>query len=556
MKLPKWAASWVVVPARTSSRRPGRVARSWVGLSLLAAAFVSAPERAASAKPHTRFFPEGAHYKPFCPTPDEQGRRCYGQILVDANDQPISDATSPPGGWTPTELEEAYGLPAPTGGNGRIIATYIGNHYTNAEADMATYRSKFGMSPCTSANGCFMQITDSGGTDFSSLKDDGCSGFVGEESLDMDMLMAGCPDCKILIMEGADHAAAIATAAKFKAVSMSMSWGYGASVPDCNVYAPPAGLALFAASGDDGYSSSPGAPAECTDVIAVGWTQLATDSSARGYADTIPSGWGSAGGCSSIISKGAWQADPSCSTRMISDISANGDNVAAYCTSPAGSANWHVTGGSSASSPFTSGVLATLGVTSIPGFNAAWIYANQKKFWDVTSGGPVGNCPAGSPDYFCNPIAGYDGPTGVGTPYGPMLVTEAADAGAADAGRDGGGGSDAGGSSSGSSSSGGGASSGSGGGVGLGGSSGSGSGGGALGGSSGSIGGASSSSSGGVSSGDTPSAPGSSSGCGCRVVGDRGRESGTGIWFAFASLAAVAGARSRRRGRVTRARTS
>ena len=151
-----------------------------------------------------------------------------------------------------------------------------------------------------------------------------------------------------------------------------------------------------------GYTTSPGAPAECTNVIAVGWTQLATDSSARGYADTIPSSRELGGGLQhTIISKGGWQADPSCSTRMISDISANGDNVAAYCTSPAGSANWHVTGGSSASSPFTSGVLATLGVTSIPGFNAAWIYANQKKFFGRhASGGPVSNCPKGSPRLF------------------------------------------------------------------------------------------------------------------------------------------------------------
>ncbi len=366
-------------------------------------------------------YPPGTHYAPLCPSADEHGRKCFGQILVDASGEPISDATSPPGGWTPNELEAAYGLPA-TGGTGTIIATYIGNHYTNAESDVATYRSMFGLSPCTSANGCFTQITDSGGTDFSGLTDDGCSGFVGEESLDVDMLMAGCPNCKILVMEGSDHAAAIATAAKRGAVSMSMSWGYGESVSDCDgVWVPPAGLALFGASGDQGYTTSPGAPAACPQVIAVGWTQLATDSSARGYADTIPSGWGSAGGCDSIQSKASWQKDPSCTTRMISDISANGDNVAAYCTSPTNSANWHVTGGSSASSPFTTGVLATLGITG-GAFDAAWLYANEAKFWDVTSGGPVQNCPNGSPTYFCNAVPGYDGPTGVGTPYGPMLT--------------------------------------------------------------------------------------------------------------------------------------
>jgi hypothetical protein len=274
-----------------------------------------------------------------------------------------------------------------------------------------------------------MQINDSGGTDFTGLTDDGCSGFIGEESLDMDMLMAGCPDCKILLIEGSNHASAITTAVTFGAVSMSMSWGYGPSVSDCQVYTPPAGLSLFAASGDNGYTDTPSAPAVCQNVFAVGWTQLATATSARGYADTIPSNWGSAGGCSTLIPKTSWQKDTGCSTRMVSDISANGDNVAAYCTSPQGSANWHVTGGSSAASPFTSGVLAMLGVTSIPGFDLTWLYANQKKFWDVTTGGPVSNCPSGSPDYFCSPGTGYDGPTGVGTPYGPPLMPSDGDAG-------------------------------------------------------------------------------------------------------------------------------
>jgi hypothetical protein len=197
-------------------------------LLLFAAGQARAETFAPLAPSPAAHYPPGAHYKPLCPTPDEHGRRCFGQVLVDADEKPISDATSPPGGWTPSELEAAYGLPS-NGGNGTVIVTYIGSHYTNAESDVATYRSKFNMSACTSANGCFTQITDTGTTDFSALTDDGCDGFVGEESLDVDMLMAGCPNCKIVVMEGSDHASAIATAAKMGAVSMSMSWGYGAS---------------------------------------------------------------------------------------------------------------------------------------------------------------------------------------------------------------------------------------------------------------------------------------------------------------------------------------
>jgi MYXO-CTERM domain-containing protein len=366
-------------------------------------------------------YPPGAHYVPLCPEPDAQGRRCYGQVLVDALGQQIKAATAPQGGWTPSELAAAYALPS-TGGEGKTIALYIGSHYTNAESDVAAYRSMFGLAPCTSASGCFTQITDSGSTDFSGLNDDGCSGFVGEEALDVDMLMAGCPNCKVLIIEGGNHPAALATAKQYGALSISMSWGYQASASDCDdAWVPPAGLSLFGASGDTGYTANPGSPSACKDVVAVGWTQLATDTSSRGYADTLPAGWGSAGGCDPLITKPSWEADPSCSNRMVSDMAANGDDVASYCTSPSGSANWHVTGGSSAATPFTSAVLAHLGITG-GGFGPAWLYANASKFWDVTSGGPVQNCPSGSPDYYCNALTGYDGPTGVGTPYAPPFL--------------------------------------------------------------------------------------------------------------------------------------
>jgi MYXO-CTERM domain-containing protein len=418
---------------------------SALALAPLSAALLAAVARDARAAERVLLtpspaahYPAGTHYRPLCPGPDAQGRRCFAQVLVDADDYPITDTTSPPGGWTPGELETAYGLPT-GGGKGTTIAIYIGSHYTNAESDAAAYRTKFGLPPCTSAGGCFTQVTDHDTTDFSGLSDDGCSGMMGEESLDVHMAMAGCPACNILVIEGSDSPSAWKTAVAHHAVSISMSWGYTPeSQSDCDSnFIPPAGLTLFGASGDSGYTATPGEPGSCTNVVAVGWTQLATASSARGYADTIPKDWGSAGGCDKAMKKGAWQKDTGCSARMISDLSANGDNVANYCTSPSGSSNWGVTGGSSASSPFVSGALAALGVTG-PGktFDPQWVYDHASEFWDVTSGGPVSNCPSGSPAYFCTPAKGYDGPTGVGTPYGPMLLPEGG-AGAEDGGSSG-----------------------------------------------------------------------------------------------------------------------
>jgi hypothetical protein len=514
--------------------RPG-IASLWAVV-----AFASVHEGASYAQPRppvlypspAAHYPPGTHYKPLdCATPDKYGKRCFGQVLVDANDNVISNATSPPGGWPPNELQKAYGVPAATSIGNVTIATFIGSHYTNAESDMAVYRQMYGLPPCTSANGCFTQVTDSNGTDFSGagVTDDGCSGTMGEEALDVTMLQAGCPSCKILIIEGNNNTNAAMTAMAHGAVSISMSWGYSPeSQSDCDSqWTPPSGLALFAASGDSGYTATPGEPAACTHVVAVGWTQLATDSSARGYADTLPKNWGSAGGCDAAQTKGSWQTDPSCSTRMISDISANGDNVAVYCTSPAGSANWHVTGGSSASSPFTTGLMASAGITTDPSFSPAWLYAHESEFWDVTTGGPVGSCPGGSPDYYCNAIVGYDGPTGVGTPVLPIPGGSGVSSGSGSSGSStssGGNGSSSGGGSSGSGSSSGSTS---------GGSSGSSSGGGITGSSgSGSSSGGSGSTSGSGGNGGAPSGgsdagsglfdnTGSSSGCSCSVLGDR-----------------------------------
>ena len=78
------------------------------------------------------------------------------------------------------------------------------------------------------------------------------------------------------------------------------------------------GIAIAAATGDGG----PGAvefPASSPYVTAVGGTTLTTDSSARGYSETV---WSqSANGCSSMFALPAWQRGTSCSTRSVPDVS-------------------------------------------------------------------------------------------------------------------------------------------------------------------------------------------------------------------------------------------
>ena len=58
-----------------------------------------------------------------------------------------------------------------------------------------TYRSQFGLPACTVANGCFKQLNQNGATSPLPSND---SGWAGEESLDLDMVSAICPNCHII----------------------------------------------------------------------------------------------------------------------------------------------------------------------------------------------------------------------------------------------------------------------------------------------------------------------------------------------------------------------
>ena len=59
------------------------------------------------------------------------------------------------------------------------------------------YRSQYGLGACTTANGCFKKVDQNGGTSYPAT--DG--GWAQEISLDVDMVSAVCPKCKIVLVE-------------------------------------------------------------------------------------------------------------------------------------------------------------------------------------------------------------------------------------------------------------------------------------------------------------------------------------------------------------------
>jgi subtilase family serine protease len=325
-----------------------------------------------------------------------------------------------PSGYGPSELGSAYAVPQ-TGGSDATVAIVDAYDNPNAEADLAVYREQYGLPACSTDNGCFRKVGQSGGSALPAPD----PGWAEEISLDLDMVSAVCPACHILLVEAdtsamTDLGESVNTAVSLGARYVSNSYGGGESGADTSYdsqYFDHPGVAITVSSGDAGYGVE--YPAGSQYVTAVGGTSLHQDGSARGWTDTV---WGGAGsGCSAYDPKPAWQQDTECAGRTVADVSAVADpatGVAVYDTY-GNDRGWEVFGGTSASAPIIASLYALAGTPSEGSYPASFPYAHPDALNDVVSGSN-GEC-AGS--YLCTGATGYDGPTGLGTPDGVAAFT-------------------------------------------------------------------------------------------------------------------------------------
>ncbi|MEV5849596.1 S53 family peptidase [Streptomyces sp. NPDC051985] len=339
---------------------------------------------------------------------------------------PKAADASTPSGYSPTNLRSAYGLTsaAASNGSGETIAIVDAYNDPNAEADLATYRSYYGLSACTTANGCFKKVSQTGSTTSLPSSD---AGWSEEISLDLDMASAICPLCNITLVEatsasyanlGTAENEAVALGAKFVSNSYGGSESSSQTTYDTSYY-KHAGVAITVSSGDSDYGAE--YPATSQYVTAVGGTKLSTSSTTRGWTETVwrtSSSEGTGSGCSSYDAKPSWQTDTGCTKRMESDVSAVADpatGVSVY-DSYGVTAGWYTFGGTSVSAPIIAGVYALAGTPASGTYPAQYPYdyAGTSSLNDVTSG-YNGSC---STAYFCTAETGYDGPTGWGTPEG------------------------------------------------------------------------------------------------------------------------------------------
>jgi subtilase family serine protease len=351
-------------------------------------------------------------HKAVCDRPAPGYAGCHAHIVTNKKGELFANAQAPIGGYGPADLRSAYNTVA--GGKvTTVIAIVDAFGYTNAESDLATYRSQFGLKACTTANGCFKKLNQNGVQGSYPAQN---IGWAQESALDVDMASAMCPRCKIWLVEANDNSysnlsTAVNTAASLGAHVISNSYGGGeGGTQSVESAYNHAGVAITASSGDSGYGVE--FPASSPHVIAVGGTHLTTDGSARGWAETAWSGAGS--GCSSIYSKPAWQTDPNCAKRMEADVSAVADpatGVAVYGPNNSGVSTWLVFGGTSVAAPLIGGLYGVNGRAVNYGQNP---YKHKAALYDVVSGSN-GSCGG---TYFCTAGVGYDGPTGLGTPNG------------------------------------------------------------------------------------------------------------------------------------------
>jgi subtilase family serine protease len=340
--------------------------------------------------------------------------RSVTQAVIAVVNPPVGELTA----LTPATLQAMYGLPA--GGNGQTIAVVVAYDDPVAESDLAVYRQEFGLSACTSANGCFSKVAGNGSSSLPPVD----YNWAVEASLDLDTASAACPACHIMLVEAtsdlfSDLGQAVDTAVTHGATEVSNS--YGAPEAQDNVsydshYRHP-GVPITAAAGDDGYGVQ--FPASSQYVTAVGGTQLVIFASSFGAMVWTQTG----AGCSQFIPKPSWQHDTGCPNRTANDVAVIADpneGLFVYDSVLNGTAGggWAEIGGTSLGAPLVAAMYALSGNAASVN-DASGLYKATSGLYGIIAG-VDGVC---VPLYLCSGGIGYNGPSGMGTPYGLTAFT-------------------------------------------------------------------------------------------------------------------------------------
>jgi subtilase family serine protease len=210
---------------------------------------------------------------------------------AEPDSQAQSGGTIQPSGFSPTQLQAAYGLStAPNAGAGQTIAIVDSFDDPGIAADLDAFDATFDLPACPSS--CFSRVDQAGGTDYPPTAP---TNWGIEIAMDVEWAHAIAPGAHILLVEAASAGLSDLLVAERYAGAhaqyVSNSWGYpefAGETADAASFAV-AGVSYFAAVVD-----SPGRtqyPATAPNVIAVGGDETTA-------AGTIP--WTSGGGGCSV----------------------------------------------------------------------------------------------------------------------------------------------------------------------------------------------------------------------------------------------------------------
>lgn len=339
------------------------------------------------------------------------------------------DTIGPAGGLTPGDLGTAYGLPT-TGGHGQTVAIVDAYNDPGINADLQTFDTNYGLTSCSTTNGCLKVVNETGG---SALPPDDTSGWSVEESLDVETVHSVCQGCKIILVEAtspsnSDLATAENTAVALGANEVTNSFGEPESgtSPGFQAAFNHPGVVITASSGDDGFDfydllasyNEPSIPAAYNTTVSVGGTSLYLNQTANrqsesvwndnGPRDVLQQAFGEAlgaggGGCSTLFSARRWQTSLSVwgrtgcgSNRLDNDVAADADYLTGFdiydsyncgsapCPSTPG---WLTVGGTSLSSPIIASAYALAGGARGVAYPALTLYGHQRNADDITTGG-------------------------------------------------------------------------------------------------------------------------------------------------------------------------
>ncbi len=390
----------------------------------LAAGGLSTGQPAIAAPPaHAGRPPFAGSAAPVCPGPAATGSaRCHAWVLQPAKGhghQPPPPPSTPPSGLSPSTIKSVYSFPTSTSaGAGMTIAIVDAYDDPNAESDLGVFSSQFGLPPCTTANGCFTKVNQSGGKKYPRAN----AGWALEISLDVQWAHAIAPGAKILLVEARSANFSDLTTAESYANShaqyVSNSWGGSefSGETSYDAYFGPAGVSTFVAAGDAGLPAE--YPSASNKVISVGGTTL----NFTGTTFTSETGWSSGGGgCSAYETANPAQSafaqysQVNCGgKRATPDVSLDADpnsGVAVYdSTSYQGRSGWSVVGGTSASTPMWAARAADSGKqitasTVYPGSGTSLNFS----FRDITSGNNGASCLTGFD--LCSGLGSWTGTT-------------------------------------------------------------------------------------------------------------------------------------------------